>query len=378
MLEELTLEQMIREVYITMITPQNARGFGRGGLSKLPDKGYPKPIEIAIDQRGSLGWQVKDTNISDPTKQWVDFDYVGIECTIVNYQIREVQLDEGKQLESQNKIAELEEEIEALANKPELREKKERALAELTQSIENAETYIYLRAVDRQNQYSIRMRPDNIFAISLFNQLRVVVTQDHKKTNRNDHRLAHAVKIGIEKRPSARETKKVVTFATLWTLGDKTVWIGEDEVMTKESWRPIWKEVVTSVGDYVRVLHSQPNLDNKNKAIGAGQSALPPAKSDASKTLLLKIKEAANEAFNNDDLKRINGILNRVNNEKETIDRLSNLIDEAREYVSKIAAMMATEQPDEIEPKVIDVETIPVIMDRFFAEQQSSLNPEPS
>ena len=157
MFEELTDEQMLREMYITMITPQYARNFGRGGLSKLPDKGYVKQIEIAIDQRGSLGWQVKDTTIADPTKQWVDFDYVGIECTIINYQIREMQLDEAKQLELERKIAELEQEIDAFANKPELREKKEKALADLLQSIENAETYIYLRAIDRQNQYSIRM-----------------------------------------------------------------------------------------------------------------------------------------------------------------------------------------------------------------------------
>lgn len=349
MLGILSDTEMLREIYITMITPQHARGFGRGPLKKLPVKGYKPIIEVAIDQRGSLGWQVKDSTIADPAKQWVDFDYVGIEATIVNYQIREVKIDEAKKKASQQQIAELEEEIEALANKPDLQLKKEKALAEEILKAENAESYVYLRLIDRQHQYSIRMRPDNTFAISLFNQLRLIVTQDQDKKDRNDHRLYHAVKVGIEKRPSSTDSNKAVTFGTVWTLGDEQVWVGKDEIMRKEDWRPIWKDVVKFVGEYVQNLHNQPNLESGNRAIAARQVALPPTNSPE-KVLLSQIQEAANEAYNNADLTRLQAILARVTNGKKTIDSLGSLVVEARGYIQRAINLLA-------DPDVIDVAT---------------------
>ena len=363
MFENLTHEEEMHEVFIMATTPPNRRNLGRGGLNKLPEKGYVKRIEIAIDWRGSLGWQFKDTAIADPSKQWVDYPFIGVEFTVINYQIREKKIDEAKQLAADKEIVELEEEIEALTNNPTLREKKEEKLEILLQSLESSGTYVYLMAVDRQNQYSIRMHPDNLFAISLFNQLRIIVTEDLGKEDRDNHRLYHAIKIGIEKRPSKRASDRTVAFATVWTFGDKPVWVGDDEQMSKASWRPIWKDVITSVGEYIRELHNQPDLDKNNYAIAGRQVSLPPAKAETGdQAFLQKIKEAANEAYNNKDMARLEKSLERVTYEQKTIQKLGSLAPEAKKYVEEAINILAEDlaKSERESSPVINVNSEPV------------------
>jgi hypothetical protein len=252
-MQNVAIEDVLRELLVLMGTPPQERSLGKG-FCKIPSGS--SALEIAIDPRSNYGWQYDDGSGG----AWPSLDEECFEATLINYQIRDITPKPEKLAKINDAIAELEDDI-AAARDPNRRERKQIDLEKKHSELIDCHHYVYLYFKDRERSYKLRMKPTNNFTMSLFNQLSVL-------TSSSPNKLKSPIKVAPEMRASSRDSERKVTFAKVF-VGDNPVWVGEKNQITSREWAKVWRQRVEQVGNTIRKLHDTQQPYNSQASLPA-------------------------------------------------------------------------------------------------------------